>query len=241
MVEQLLAEATADHLINPVGAAHTIEVKAVTAEPPWTNFGESRMFSASMVFPTVDLFLVARTVSINCGGLGHHARQCPSLTVQLPAPVVNGVLILALIDTGAAITITSRDTAPLLGVFAMGDSDIPCAIGMAGVPIKLSGRADLRFERSHKRYTRCQIGMSIQSSKLSMTPRSFEINDVMIAKTRHVNQLRSRTDTTATNTFLDVFDLLLDSASKDNGATPTVGSSQRKQRLRQPHCRLQAD
>ncbi|KAK6742735.1 hypothetical protein RB195_010166 [Necator americanus] len=29
----------------------------------------------------------------------------------------------------------------------MGDSDIPCAIGMAGVPVKLSGRADLRFER----------------------------------------------------------------------------------------------
>ncbi|KAK6742737.1 hypothetical protein RB195_010166 [Necator americanus] len=28
----------------------------------------------------------------------------------------------------------------------MGDSDIPCAIGMAGVPVKLSGRADLRFE-----------------------------------------------------------------------------------------------
>ncbi|KAK6760824.1 hypothetical protein RB195_022042 [Necator americanus] len=28
----------------------------------------------------------------------------------------------------------------------MGDSDIPCAIGMAGVPVKLSGHADLRFE-----------------------------------------------------------------------------------------------
>ncbi|KAK6742777.1 hypothetical protein RB195_010193 [Necator americanus] len=35
--------------------------------------------------------------------------------------------------------------------------------------------------------------------------------------------------TTATNTFLDVFDLpLLDSVSKDDGATPTADSSQRQ-------------
>ncbi|KAK6760901.1 hypothetical protein RB195_022099 [Necator americanus] len=33
MVEQLLAKATADLLINPVGAARTIEVNAVAAEP----------------------------------------------------------------------------------------------------------------------------------------------------------------------------------------------------------------
>ncbi|KAK6726345.1 hypothetical protein RB195_004580 [Necator americanus] len=36
--------------------------------------------------------------------------------------------------------------APSLEVFAMGDSDIPCAIGMTGVPVKLNGRADLQFE-----------------------------------------------------------------------------------------------
>ncbi|KAK6762688.1 hypothetical protein RB195_023412 [Necator americanus] len=71
----------------------------------------------------------------------------------------------------------------------------------------------------------CQIGAR---------HRSFEINDAIFAKdcrgqkpiwtpgfinlycslwkrlsTRHVNQLRSRTDTTATKTFVDVFDLLL--------------------------------
>ncbi|KAK6751284.1 hypothetical protein RB195_002954 [Necator americanus] len=38
---------------------------------------------------------------------------------------------------------------------------------------------------------------------------------------RHVDQLRSRIATTATNNFLDVFDLPLDSASKDGGAMPT--------------------
>ncbi|KAK6748951.1 hypothetical protein RB195_001519 [Necator americanus] len=377
MVEQLLAEATADRLINPVGAARTIEVKAVAAEPPWTNFGERRyvrrslsrtnrprFFQQSAPARNQDVFrqhgipdrrpIPSRSNCFNCGGLGHHARQCPSLSVQLPASgrrqsslrgslafydcqrlfssfvnavypdsdslsqelsqareqinalsislrnsqsaceqsevrisalmkrneelassafsqpsqsslrsphnlpdvrlllacslvlslctstdavcvnspfsvpgtfnvinlvtmcydrvpagfrlgvslaivllgaipvvnglvvivsriflrviaawlrqrtsvpvevlaiasrdqffvaqipvIVNGVLILALIDTGAAVTITSRDTAPLLGVFAMGVSDIPCAIGMTGVPVKLSGRADLRFE-----------------------------------------------------------------------------------------------
>ncbi|KAK6735854.1 hypothetical protein RB195_018856 [Necator americanus] len=58
--------------------------------------------------------------------------------------------------------------------------------------------------------------------------------------TRHVNQLRSRIGTTATNTFLDVFDLpLLDSASRN--ATSTADSSQRPQRLRRPRRRLQVD
>ncbi|KAK6763079.1 hypothetical protein RB195_023692 [Necator americanus] len=57
-----------------------------------------------------------------------------------------------------------------------------------------------------------------------------------------LNQLRSRIGTTATNTFLDVFDLpLLDSASKNDDATPTADSSQRPQRLRRPHRRLQVD
>ncbi|KAK6728739.1 hypothetical protein RB195_006032 [Necator americanus] len=84
---------------------------------------------------------------------------------------------------------------------------------------------------------------------------SFEINDVIFAKdyrgqkptwtpgfitlrvgnatysgnkvwARHVNQLQSRTDTTATNTFLDVLDLsLLDSARKGDCATSTADSS----------------
>ncbi|KAK6733036.1 hypothetical protein RB195_017042 [Necator americanus] len=59
---------------------------------------------------------------------------------------------------------------------------------------------------------------------------------------RHVNQLRSRIGTTETNTFLDVFDLpLLDSASRDDDATPTADSSQRPQRLRRPRRQLQVD
>ncbi|KAK6762639.1 hypothetical protein RB195_023383 [Necator americanus] len=45
--------------------------------------------------------------------------------------------------------------------------------------------------------------------------------------TRHVNQLRPRIATTAANTFLDVFDVpLLDSASKNDGATLTADSFQ---------------
>ncbi|KAK6760784.1 hypothetical protein RB195_022015 [Necator americanus] len=85
--EQAVAKATADRLINPVGAARTIEVKAVAAGPPRTNMENVgmyaevclartdrdsfssqhqqgiKMFFASMVFPIVDLFLVVRTVS----------------------------------------------------------------------------------------------------------------------------------------------------------------------------------
>ncbi|KAK6726143.1 hypothetical protein RB195_004452 [Necator americanus] len=59
--------------------------------------------------------------------------------------------------------------------------------------------------------------------------------------TRHVNQLRSRIGRTATNTFLDVFDLpLLDPASRDHDATLTADSSQRPQPLRQPGVEVAA-
>ncbi|CAJ0600561.1 unnamed protein product [Cylicocyclus nassatus] len=64
---------------------------------------------------------------------------------QIPIKV-NNINILALVDTGAAtITITSRQTAPLLGVFSLVPSDIPSALGMAGIPIKLIGCAMLHF------------------------------------------------------------------------------------------------
>ncbi|KAL6739427.1 hypothetical protein Aduo_012885 [Ancylostoma duodenale] len=64
---------------------------------------------------------------------------------QIPVRV-NGIQVLALVDTGAAISITSKATAPLLGVFALADTDITCAVGMAGVPVKIIGCARLRFE-----------------------------------------------------------------------------------------------
>ncbi|KIH55246.1 hypothetical protein ANCDUO_14603 [Ancylostoma duodenale] len=51
---------------------------------------------------------------------------------------VNDINILALVDTGAAITTTSDAAAPLLGVFRFDQSDIPWAVGMAGVPTSKS-------------------------------------------------------------------------------------------------------
>ncbi|KAK6760826.1 hypothetical protein RB195_022043 [Necator americanus] len=106
MVEQLLAEATADRLINPVGAARMIEVKAVAAKPPRTNFGERRYVRRSLSRTNRPRFfqqsarnqdvsrqhgipdcrlVPSRSNCFNCGGLGHHARQCQSPAVQLPA------------------------------------------------------------------------------------------------------------------------------------------------------------
>ncbi|KAK6748949.1 hypothetical protein RB195_001519 [Necator americanus] len=75
MVEQLLAEATADRLINPVGAARTIEQSA-----PARNQDVFRQHGIPDRRP-----IPSRSNCFNCGGLGHHARQCPSLSVQLPA------------------------------------------------------------------------------------------------------------------------------------------------------------
>nr|CDJ94000.1 Hypothetical protein CBG24691 [Haemonchus contortus] len=64
---------------------------------------------------------------------------------QIPIKV-NGIRVLALVDTGASITITTAATAPLLGVFSMEKSDVTSAVGMAGVPVRLLGCASLAFE-----------------------------------------------------------------------------------------------
>ncbi|KAK5980255.1 hypothetical protein GCK32_000947 [Trichostrongylus colubriformis] len=64
---------------------------------------------------------------------------------QIPIRV-NGIRVLALIDTGASITITTVDSAPLFGAFHFTTSDVTSAVGMAGVPIHLLGYATLSFE-----------------------------------------------------------------------------------------------
>ncbi|KAK6756112.1 hypothetical protein RB195_014476 [Necator americanus] len=75
MVEQLSAEATADRLINPVGVARTIEQPA-----PARNQDVFRQHG----IPDRRL-IPSRSNCFNCGGVSHHVRQCPSLTVQLSA------------------------------------------------------------------------------------------------------------------------------------------------------------
>ncbi|EPB78884.1 zinc knuckle [Ancylostoma ceylanicum] len=64
---------------------------------------------------------------------------------QIPI-CVEGIPMLALVDTGAVITVTDREVATLLGIFKLEPSDIPTAIGMAGVPVRLLGRASLSFQ-----------------------------------------------------------------------------------------------
>ncbi|KHJ97607.1 hypothetical protein OESDEN_02415 [Oesophagostomum dentatum] len=64
---------------------------------------------------------------------------------QIPIRV-EGISMLALVDTGAVITITDRSVATLLGVFTIKRNDVPRAVGMAGVPVTLLGRAKIFFE-----------------------------------------------------------------------------------------------
>uniref|UniRef100_A0A183F9F6 Peptidase A2 domain-containing protein n=1 Tax=Heligmosomoides polygyrus TaxID=6339 RepID=A0A183F9F6_HELPZ len=64
---------------------------------------------------------------------------------QIPIKV-NNIHVLALIDTGASITVTTVETAPLFGVFTFSAGSINTAIGMAGIPIRILGCATLHFE-----------------------------------------------------------------------------------------------
>ncbi|VDP09190.1 unnamed protein product [Heligmosomoides polygyrus] len=67
------------------------------------------------------------------------------LVAQIPIKV-NNIHVLALIDTGASITVTTVETAPLFGVFTFSAGNISTAIGMAGIPIRILGCATLHFE-----------------------------------------------------------------------------------------------
>ncbi|KAK5971285.1 hypothetical protein GCK32_022663, partial [Trichostrongylus colubriformis] len=64
---------------------------------------------------------------------------------QIPIKV-NNIHVLALVDTGASITVTAAATAPLFGIFGLSPSEISSAVGMAGIPIRLLGVALLCFQ-----------------------------------------------------------------------------------------------
>ncbi|XGW35024.1 hypothetical protein V3C99_018789 [Haemonchus contortus] len=49
--------------------------------------------------------------------------------------------MLALIDTGAGITVASQSLLALLGIFDLEAADVPSALGMAGIPVKFVGSA----------------------------------------------------------------------------------------------------
>ncbi|VDO29282.1 unnamed protein product [Haemonchus placei] len=97
MVEQLLAEATADRLIRPSLPTQAIEVKA--AAPPQQssrNYERRRSpFNRGQAhfsqqprgrLPTRPVRAEATTNCFNCGGVGLFSRQCPSPRVTRRAP-----------------------------------------------------------------------------------------------------------------------------------------------------------
>ncbi|KAK5978070.1 Reverse transcriptase domain-containing protein [Trichostrongylus colubriformis] len=54
--------------------------------------------------------------------------------------------MLALIDTGAAITVSSRGITDLIGVFKLQPSPVRSALGMAGIPVLLAGTARVHIQ-----------------------------------------------------------------------------------------------
>ncbi|KIH56048.1 hypothetical protein ANCDUO_13775 [Ancylostoma duodenale] len=58
----------------------------------------------------------------------------------------NGIPMLALIDTGAGITVASQHILTLLGIFRTDPCIVPSAVGMAGIPIKFVGSASVLLQ-----------------------------------------------------------------------------------------------
>ncbi|VDP06619.1 unnamed protein product [Heligmosomoides polygyrus] len=64
---------------------------------------------------------------------------------QIPVRA-NGVHMLALIDTGAGITVASQSLLPLLGIFRLSSSMVSAALGMAGIPVRFVGCAPVLLQ-----------------------------------------------------------------------------------------------
>uniref|UniRef100_A0A7I4YMT3 Peptidase A2 domain-containing protein n=1 Tax=Haemonchus contortus TaxID=6289 RepID=A0A7I4YMT3_HAECO len=54
--------------------------------------------------------------------------------------------MLALIDTGAGITVASQSLLALLGIFDLETADVPSALGMAGIPVRFVGSAVVNLQ-----------------------------------------------------------------------------------------------
>lgn len=59
---------------------------------------------------------------------------------------INGLKFLALVDTGAGITVGSTGIQPLLGTFELETDSVKRAVGIGGQPIRLTGTAKVKFE-----------------------------------------------------------------------------------------------
>lgn len=93
---------------------------------------------------------------------------------QVPV-VVNGVQMLALIETGAGITVAARTILPLLRILNLQPCVVPVAVGMAGIPVHFVGCALVTI----------QIGSTVLSHLVHITacegvPRSADAYNIIL-------------------------------------------------------------
>ncbi|VDL66579.1 unnamed protein product, partial [Nippostrongylus brasiliensis] len=69
-----------------------------------------------------------------------HSSDRRFFVTQIPIRV-NGICLLALVDTGAGITVASKSLLTLLGISELEPSLVPSAVGMAGIPVNFIGSA----------------------------------------------------------------------------------------------------
>ncbi|VDO54667.1 unnamed protein product [Haemonchus placei] len=98
----------------------------------------------------------------------------PYFTAQVPIRA-NGVCMLALIDTGAGVTVASQTLLPLLGIFHMGPCRVPAAVGMAGTPVKFAGCANVTIKLGNTEYTQL-----IHFTEGLCVPRSVDAYNIIL-------------------------------------------------------------
>ncbi|VDP47656.1 unnamed protein product [Heligmosomoides polygyrus] len=98
----------------------------------------------------------------------------PFFVAQVPIRA-NGVNLLALVDTGAGITVASQSLLPLLGIFRISPSQIPAAVGMAGIPVPFVGSASVYLQIG-----KIALNQVIHFTEADCIPRTAEAYNVIL-------------------------------------------------------------
>ncbi|VDO94167.1 unnamed protein product [Heligmosomoides polygyrus] len=140
----------------------------VTRNSVADDYGLREMWTAHDHKQLIDHF--ARVDTFSHGSFG----SFPSTGHQVPV-VVNGVQMLALIETGAGITVAARTILPLLRILNLQPCVVPVAVGMAGIPVHFVGCALVTI----------QIGSTVLSHLVHITacegvPRSADAYNIIL-------------------------------------------------------------
>ncbi|VDO42124.1 unnamed protein product [Haemonchus placei] len=127
----------------------------------------------NLTISQIELEDVVSTAEVTVAALSLDATQS-YFVAQVPVRA-NGVNMLALVDTGAGVTVASQSLLPLLGIFVLEPCRTPAAVGMAGIPVRFVGAATITFQLGHQ-----SLDHLVHFTETDCTPRAADAYNIIL-------------------------------------------------------------